>query len=297
MYWITSWPWPAWISAAIRVGVWALSMWSTVTLTPTFLPQSWAKGRNHWLSWLGTKWLQSRILRSPESLVRGSCFEEVVDGAWPVACCPPPGPPPPGSLAQAAIAAPMPATPTARGELPPVGGPQGTGVGVCCRPCARASLGRAWGAIAPPCPGRFTQVPRAYASGRRTARRPPAPPEQEVLRLGEALAGPCRGRRPTAPAARRSGRRPRTRPSRRPTAAAGRSPPPAGRRGGRGQDAAGRSTESVARAATSMAQIRCPRTNSRQRGDARPWSRPGSRCRRSSRQRRASSTGASTMSW
>ena len=111
MYWITSWPWPAWISAAIRVGIWALSMWSTVTLTPTFLPQSWANGRNHW-SWLGTKWLQSRILRSPESLVLGSV--KLTDGAWPAASSPPPGPPPPGSLVQAAMAAPMPATPTTR---------------------------------------------------------------------------------------------------------------------------------------------------------------------------------------
>src|SRR4029450_7216344 len=77
----------------------------------TFLPQSWAKGRNHW-SWLGTKWLQSRTSRSPESLALGSV--KLPDGAWPAASWPPPGPPPPGSLLQAAIAAPMPATPTAR---------------------------------------------------------------------------------------------------------------------------------------------------------------------------------------
>src|SRR5512132_349233 len=83
MYWMRSWPWPAWISAAIRVGIWALSMWSTVTLTPTFLPQSLANGSNQ-ASWLGTKWLQSRILRSPESLEAGSV--KLVAGAWPVAC-------------------------------------------------------------------------------------------------------------------------------------------------------------------------------------------------------------------
>src|SRR5919198_5207374 len=78
MYWIRSWPWPAWISAAMRAGIWVLSMWSTVTLTPTFLPQSLANGSNH-LSWLGTKWLQSRIRRSPDSLLRGST--KVVLGA------------------------------------------------------------------------------------------------------------------------------------------------------------------------------------------------------------------------
>src|SRR4030095_6668974 len=66
-------------------------MWATVTLAPTFLPQSWAKGRNHW-SWLGTKWLQSRILRSPESLVLGS--GKLTDGAWTAAFSPPPPPPP-----------------------------------------------------------------------------------------------------------------------------------------------------------------------------------------------------------
>src|SRR6266496_2316504 len=53
-------------------------MWSTVTLTPTFLPQSLANGSNH-LSWLGTKWLQSRMRRSPESLLLGSA--NVVLGA------------------------------------------------------------------------------------------------------------------------------------------------------------------------------------------------------------------------
>src|SRR5262245_20836321 len=46
-------------------------MWSTVTLTPTFVPQSLANGSNH-VSWLGTKWLQSRMRRSPESLLLGS---------------------------------------------------------------------------------------------------------------------------------------------------------------------------------------------------------------------------------
>src|SRR4029450_2651935 len=107
----TSRPVPACISAEIRAGIWTLSMWSTVTLTPTFLPQSLAKGSNQ-LSWLGTKWLHIRILRSPDSLDAGS--RKVVAGAWPCASWPPPGPPPPGSLLQAAIAAPMPATPTAR---------------------------------------------------------------------------------------------------------------------------------------------------------------------------------------
>src|SRR6266540_6352810 len=46
-------------------------MWSTVTLTPTCFPQSLANGSNH-ASWLGTKWLQSRMRRSPESLLLGS---------------------------------------------------------------------------------------------------------------------------------------------------------------------------------------------------------------------------------
>src|SRR4029453_774874 len=88
MNWMRSWPWPAWVSAAIRAGIWVLSMWSTVTLTPTLEPQSLAKGSNH-VSWLGTKWLQSRILRSPLSLEAGSV--KVVDGAAPVASSPAPG--------------------------------------------------------------------------------------------------------------------------------------------------------------------------------------------------------------
>ncbi len=136
-------------------------MWSTVTLTPTFLPQSWAKGRNHW-SWLGTKWLQSRILRSPESLVLGSV--KLTDGAWPAASSPPPGPPPPGSLVQAAMAAPMPATPTARRNC------RRSGVH---NECDRDPLSAMWepplthprASFAPRRPkGRFTQVQRAYAS-------------------------------------------------------------------------------------------------------------------------------------
>ena len=78
---------------------------------PDLLAPVLGEGSNQ-LSWLGTKWLQSRIFRSPESLVLGSV--KLTDGAWPAASSPPPGPPPPGSLVQAAIAAPMPATPTAR---------------------------------------------------------------------------------------------------------------------------------------------------------------------------------------
>ena len=53
-------------------------MWSTVTLTPTFFPHSCTNGSNH-LSCAGTKWLHSRILRSPESLRVGSV--NVADGA------------------------------------------------------------------------------------------------------------------------------------------------------------------------------------------------------------------------
>src|SRR6266542_1140240 len=66
MYWITSWPWPAWTSAAIRVGIWAWSMWSTVTLTPTLAPQSLANLSNQ------ASWLHSRIFRSPDSFLLGS---------------------------------------------------------------------------------------------------------------------------------------------------------------------------------------------------------------------------------
>src|SRR5215217_1043506 len=137
-------------------------MWSTVTLTPTFLPQSWAKGRNHW-SWLGTKWLQSRILRSPESLVLGSV--KLTDGAWPAASCPPPGPPPPGSLEQAAIAAPMPATPTARRNCRRSGVHRRPDRDPLSAMCA-ASLGPEFGdVVSPPRrpKKRFTQVRLAYA--------------------------------------------------------------------------------------------------------------------------------------
>ena len=59
------------ISAAMRVGICAWSMWSTVTLTPTLPPQSLAN-RSNQVSWLGTKWLHSRIFSSPESLRVGS---------------------------------------------------------------------------------------------------------------------------------------------------------------------------------------------------------------------------------
>jgi hypothetical protein len=142
MNWMRSWPWPAWISAEIRAGIWTLSMWSTVTLTPTFLPQSLAKGSNQ-LSWLGTKWLHIRILRSPESLEAGSW--KLVAGAWPVASWPAPGPPPPGSLEQAAIAAPMPATPITRRNWRRSGVHKGRGRDPLSAMCA-ASLGPGPGA-------------------------------------------------------------------------------------------------------------------------------------------------------
>src|SRR4029450_12005277 len=73
-----SWPCPAWISAAVRAGISAWLMWSTVTLTPTCFPHSCTKGSNH-LSCAGTKWLHNKIFRSPESLRVGSV--NVVDGA------------------------------------------------------------------------------------------------------------------------------------------------------------------------------------------------------------------------
>src|SRR5436853_6564966 len=79
MYWMRSWPWLAAISAAMRAGIWVLSMWSTVTLTPNFVPHSLAKGSNH-LSWAGTKWLHMRIFRSPDSF-RDGCSKRVAPGA------------------------------------------------------------------------------------------------------------------------------------------------------------------------------------------------------------------------
>src|SRR4051794_24250538 len=91
MYWIRSWPCPAWISAAMRVGICAWSMWSTTTFTPTFCPHALANWSNH-VSWLGTKWLHRRIFRSPESFLVGSV--KVSLGAW---LGSPPGPPGPAS--------------------------------------------------------------------------------------------------------------------------------------------------------------------------------------------------------
>jgi hypothetical protein len=44
---IRSWPWPALISAALRAGMSALSMWSTVTRTPLSSPHFLAKPSNH----------------------------------------------------------------------------------------------------------------------------------------------------------------------------------------------------------------------------------------------------------
>jgi hypothetical protein len=46
-------------------------MWSTLTARPTFEPQSLANGSNQ-TSWLGTKWLQSRIDKDPDSFFVGS---------------------------------------------------------------------------------------------------------------------------------------------------------------------------------------------------------------------------------
>src|SRR5215207_5635574 len=66
-----SWPSLAAISAAVRPGISALLMWLTLTPTPTFVPQSLAKGSNQ-TSWLGTKWLQSRIDKDPDSFLVGS---------------------------------------------------------------------------------------------------------------------------------------------------------------------------------------------------------------------------------
>src|SRR3954451_11281980 len=71
MYWMRSWPWPAATSAAIRPGISVLLMWSTVTLTPTLLPQSLTKGSNH-LSCAGTKWLHNRIDKDPDNFDAGS---------------------------------------------------------------------------------------------------------------------------------------------------------------------------------------------------------------------------------
>src|SRR3712207_6299907 len=78
---IWSCPSPAWISAAMRVGICAWSTWSTTTFTPTLLPQSCANLSNQ-VSWLGTKWLHRRIFSSPDSLPAGSL--NVVSGASPV---------------------------------------------------------------------------------------------------------------------------------------------------------------------------------------------------------------------
>jgi hypothetical protein len=47
MNWITSWPERAAISASMRAGMAVTSMWSTVTSTPTCLPQSTANLSNH----------------------------------------------------------------------------------------------------------------------------------------------------------------------------------------------------------------------------------------------------------
>src|SRR5437764_425340 len=46
-------------------------MWSTVTLTPTLLPQSLTNGSNH-ASWAGTKWLHNRIDSDPLNFEAGS---------------------------------------------------------------------------------------------------------------------------------------------------------------------------------------------------------------------------------
>src|SRR3954454_240293 len=71
MYWMRSWPWPAATSAAIRPGISVLLMWSTVTSTPTLLPQSLTKGSNH-VSCAGTKWLHSSIDNGPDNFEDGS---------------------------------------------------------------------------------------------------------------------------------------------------------------------------------------------------------------------------------
>src|SRR4051794_19479175 len=46
-------------------------MWSTVTSTPTLLPQSLTKGSNH-VSCAGTKWLHSSIDNGPDNFEAGS---------------------------------------------------------------------------------------------------------------------------------------------------------------------------------------------------------------------------------
>src|SRR5918998_675355 len=79
MCWMRSWPDPAEIWEVIWPGTSAVLMWSTVTVTPTFSPQSRAKASNH-SSWLGTKWLHIRMRRSPERVDAGSS-NTVVDGA------------------------------------------------------------------------------------------------------------------------------------------------------------------------------------------------------------------------
>jgi hypothetical protein len=89
MNWITSWPCPAETSAAMRVVICAWSMWSTLTLTPTLLPQSRANLSNQ-VSWLGTKWLHSRMVRSPESFFVGSANDSA--GAPVGGAAGPPGP-------------------------------------------------------------------------------------------------------------------------------------------------------------------------------------------------------------
>jgi hypothetical protein len=110
MNWIMSWPWPAEISAAIRVVICAWSMWSTLTSTPVLLPQSLANLSNQ-ASWLGTKWLHSRMLRPPESFFDGS--SKVSAGAPPGAPVGPPGPAS-SSLAQPASMAPAASAPAVR---------------------------------------------------------------------------------------------------------------------------------------------------------------------------------------
>lgn len=107
MYWMRSCPSRAAISAATRPGISALLMWSMVTWTPALMPQSLAKGSNH-SSWLGTKWLHSRIERPPES------FD---DGAWSVVSV---GAPASAGGLRRAFAVTVPAARTGRGKtLPP----------------------------------------------------------------------------------------------------------------------------------------------------------------------------------
>src|SRR6266540_2854368 len=55
----------------MRPWISALLMWSTVTFTPAISPHWRANGSNH-SSWLGTKWLHSRMDKLPERVEPGA---------------------------------------------------------------------------------------------------------------------------------------------------------------------------------------------------------------------------------